>query len=66
MTDEQIKALLRAAREADRALRPFADCVFYDNGDCVVSGMEKLSTMHFLSARFAVKKLSEALGSVKP
>ncbi len=58
--------LTDALKQAQRALRPFAGRVFYDNGDCTVSDTHTLVTADFLNARNAALKIAEALKNGTP
>jgi hypothetical protein len=62
MPENDETAHLRSAlRAAITALKPFADCVYNDNGDCTVSDTFSVTPDEFITAHFAEKKCRAAL-----
>ena len=57
---EVAKARMREALErADRALKPFADTVFNDNGDCTISDTYLLTDVDFCNA-YSARNIARA------
>lgn len=52
---------LRVLKRAEAALKPFADRVFNDNGDCTVSDMHTLSSADYVAAQIAHRILADAI-----
>ena len=53
-------AVALAVERAATALKPFADRVFYDNGDCTVSDTHSLKTADFIQANRTIRALAPA------
>ena len=52
--------LVVALEQAVAALKPFADRVFYDNGDCTVSDTHTLKAEDFIRANRTIRALASA------
>lgn len=48
-----------AVAKATRALKPFANCVFNDNGDITISDTHRLTHEDYVAAYFALRALTE-------
>ena len=55
-------AVALVVERAATALKPFADRVFYDNGDCTVSDTHSLKTADFIQANRTIRALAPADG----
>jgi hypothetical protein len=61
---EAVQGLVEAATCASIALKPFADCVFNDNGDCTVTDTYKVKADAFIAADFALAYARAALAKL--
>lgn len=53
--DTMIEVLTERANQMQKALQPFANCIFNDNGDVTLSNTHRLTTQDFLQAHHAHK-----------
>jgi hypothetical protein len=63
--EEQVARLVGALGRAQRALKPFADRVFDDNGDCTVSDTHTLTLPDYCNAKNAERIVCAALAEVQ-
>lgn len=57
----KVEPLVGAIKQAERALEPFSDRVYNDNGDCTVTDTHLCGYEQFTDAHFAYKAIRAAL-----
>lgn len=62
----QVERLTGALGRAQRALKPFADRVFNDNGDCTISDTHTLTPPDYWNAQSAERIARAAIEGAKP
>ncbi|AWY09301.1 hypothetical protein vBRpoSV10_179 [Ruegeria phage vB_RpoS-V10] len=66
MRDIMIETLTKRAGEMQKALQPFADCVYNDNGDITVQDTHRLGLADFTRAYFANRGAPEGVSAWMP
>lgn len=54
-----VERLLEEKKALEDALRPFAACVFDDNGDVTVSDVWRITAAQWNAARLAIRSMKE-------
>ncbi|AMO44235.1 hypothetical protein DSS3P8_177 [Roseobacter phage DSS3P8] len=66
MRDIMIETLTKRSGEMQKALQPFADCIYNDNGDITLGETHRLSLADFTRAYFANRGAPEGVSAWMP